>query len=187
MALQVSSSILIVISRVSPLGHMHGSLSQMMQGTGPLFCFPAPVSLSAARGAPWDCRVAGPRSDFRPNGNRHDSTHILRRSSGALSSVSPASVSALVSEPCSFARRLQDIETDTGYDTLRRAPEGALTRVSQTAVYDTGGSATSTTPTAFRGGSVVEGVLAREHQRPGARGGERVVVLEVRVQRVSGV
>ena len=37
------------------------------------------------------------------------------------------------------------------------------------AVYDTGGSATSTTPTAFRGGSVVEGVLAREHQRPGAR------------------
>ena len=45
----------------------------------------------------------------------------------------------------------------------------------------------STTPTAFRGGSVVEGVLAREHQRPGARGGERIVVLEVRVQRVSGV
>ena len=34
----------------------------------------------------------------------------------------------------------------------------------------------STTPTAFRGGSVVEGVLAREHQRPGARGGARVVV-----------
>ena len=54
-------------------------------------------------------------------------------------------------------------------------------------VYDTCGSAMSTTPTAFRGGSVVEGVLAREHQRPGARGGERVVVLEVRVQRVSGV
>ena len=35
------------------------------------------------------------------------------------------------------ARRLQDIESDTGYDTRRRAPEGALTGVSQTAVYDT--------------------------------------------------
>ena len=83
--------------------------------------------------------------------------------------------------------RLQDIESDTGYDTRRRGPDGVRDGVSQTAVYDTGGSATSTTPTAFRGGSVVEGVLAREHQRPGARGGERVVVLEVRVQHVSGV
>ena len=63
----------------------------------------------------------------------------------------------------------------------------ALALLSQTTGYDTGGSAMSTTPTAFRGGSVVEGVLAREHQRPGARGGERIVVLEVRVQRVSGV
>ena len=82
---------------------------------------------------------------------------------------------------------MQDIESDTGFDTRRRVLEGTLARMSQTAVYDTCGSATSTTPTAFRGGSVVEGVLAREHQRPGARGGERVVVLEVRVQRVSGV
>ena len=46
-------------------------------------------------------------------------------------------LSALVSVPCLFARRLQDIESDTGYDTRRRAPEGALARVSQTAVYDT--------------------------------------------------
>ena len=30
------------------------------------------------------------------------------------------------------ARRMQDIESDTGYDTRRRAPEGALARVSQT-------------------------------------------------------
>ena len=82
---------------------------------------------------------------------------------------------------------MQDIESDTGYDTRRRVPNGVFARLSQTTVYDTGRSAMSTTPTAFRGGSVVEGVLAREHQRPGARGGERVVVLEVRVQRVSGV
>ena len=37
-----------------------------------------------------------------------------------------------------LARRLQDIESDTGYDTRRRAPGGVLSRVSQTAVYDTG-------------------------------------------------
>ena len=34
-------------------------------------------------------------------------------------------------------RRLQDIELDAGYDTLRRTSEGALARVSQTAVCDT--------------------------------------------------
>ena len=30
------------------------------------------------------------------------------------------------------ARRLQDIESDTGYDTRRRAPDGTLAIVSQT-------------------------------------------------------
>ena len=35
-------------------------------------------------------------------------------------------------------RRMQDIESDTGYDTRRRVPDGAFARVSQTAVYDTG-------------------------------------------------
>ena len=34
------------------------------------------------------------------------------------------------------ARRMQDIESDTGYDTRRRASDGALARLSQTAVYD---------------------------------------------------
>ena len=42
------------------------------------------------------------------------------------------------SEPLSFARRMQDIEQDTGYDTRRRVPEGVLAGVSQTTVYDTG-------------------------------------------------
>ena len=37
----------------------------------------------------------------------------------------PAGVSARVSVPCLFARRLQDIESDTGYDTLRCTPDGA--------------------------------------------------------------
>ena len=37
----------------------------------------------------------------------------------------------------SNARRMQDRESDTGYDTLRRASDGALAGVSQTAVYDT--------------------------------------------------
>ena len=32
---------------------------------------------------------------------------------------------------------LQDIESDTGYDTLQRTPDGVLARVSQTAVYET--------------------------------------------------
>ena len=37
----------------------------------------------------------------------------------------------------SFARRLQHIESDTGYDTRKCSPDGALARLSQTAVYDT--------------------------------------------------
>ena len=48
-----------------------------------------------------------------------------------------ASLSALVSEPYAFARRMQDIESDTGYDTRRRAPDGVFVSLSQTAVYDT--------------------------------------------------
>ena len=35
------------------------------------------------------------------------------------------------------ARRMQGIESDTGYDTRRRSQEGALARLSQTTVYDT--------------------------------------------------
>ena len=34
-------------------------------------------------------------------------------------------------------RRLRDRESDTGYDTRRRASDGALAGVSQTTVYDT--------------------------------------------------
>ena len=41
------------------------------------------------------------------------------------------------------ARRLQDIESDTGYDTRRRVLDGVFARVSQTTVYDTCGSATA--------------------------------------------
>ena len=55
----------------------------------------------------------------------------------------PPGVSERFSVPCSFARRMQDIESDTGYDTLRRWPDGVLVRVSQTAVYDTCRSATA--------------------------------------------
>ena len=40
-----------------------------------------------------------------------------------------------------FARRMQDIESDTGYDTRRRWPDGALARLSHTAVCDTCGRA----------------------------------------------
>ena len=46
----------------------------------------------------------------------------------------------IVGEHClggSFARRLQDIESDTGYDTRRRVLDGVFAGVSQTAVYDT--------------------------------------------------
>ena len=39
--------------------------------------------------------------------------------------------------------RMQDTESDTGYDTRRRWSDGALARLSQTAVCDTCGSATS--------------------------------------------
>ena len=48
-----------------------------------------------------------------------------------------AGLSEMVSEPCSFARRLQNIESDMGYDTRWRVPDGARDGVSQTAVYDT--------------------------------------------------
>ena len=34
-------------------------------------------------------------------------------------------------------RRLQDIESDTGYDTRRRVLDGVFARLSQTTVYDT--------------------------------------------------
>ena len=54
-----------------------------------------------------------------------------------------ADLSERVSVPCLFARRLQDIESDTGYDTRRHVLEGVFAGVSQTAVYDTGGSATA--------------------------------------------
>ena len=37
---------------------------------------------------------------------------------------------------------MQDIESDTGYDTRRRASDGALAHLSQTTVYDTCGSVT---------------------------------------------
>ena len=41
-------------------------------------------------------------------------------------------LSARVSEPCCFARRMQDIESDMGYDTRRRGLESAIACVSQT-------------------------------------------------------
>ena len=33
---------------------------------------------------------------------------------------------------------MQDIESDTAYDTLRCLPDGAIALMSQTSVYDTG-------------------------------------------------
>ena len=39
--------------------------------------------------------------------------------------------------PTCHATRLQDIESDTGYDTRRCLPDVALARLSQTTVYDT--------------------------------------------------
>ena len=44
----------------------------------------------------------------------------------SLYSRRPAGLSEQFSVPCSFARRLQDIESDTGYDTRRRPPDSAL-------------------------------------------------------------
>ena len=43
----------------------------------------------------------------------------------------------LWNSPPPVPRRLQDIESDTGYDTRRRVLDGVFARVSQTAVYDT--------------------------------------------------
>ena len=37
----------------------------------------------------------------------------------------------------SYTGRMQDTESDTGYDTRRRWSDGALASLSQTAVYDT--------------------------------------------------
>ena len=53
------------------------------------------------------------------NGSRLAAAAIRRRGTGA------------------FARRMEDIESDTGYDTRRRVPDGALARLSHTTVYDT--------------------------------------------------
>ena len=47
-------------------------------------------------------------------------------------------IELLAAAPGARAQRMQDIESDTGYDTRRRAPDGVLARLSQTAVYDTG-------------------------------------------------
>ena len=41
----------------------------------------------------------------------------------SLYSRRPAGLSERFSVPCSFARRMQDIESDTGYDTRRPAPD----------------------------------------------------------------
>ena len=48
------------------------------------------------------------------------------------------------------ALRLQDREFDMGYDTRPGASDGASAGVSQTAVYDTGGSAPSTSQSTSR-------------------------------------
>ena len=53
------------------------------------------------------------------------------------SKTSSPGLSKRFSVSCCFARRMQDIESDTGNDTLMCLPDGVLTRVSQTAVYDT--------------------------------------------------
>ena len=52
--------------------------------------------------------------------------HVAEEKTGPTA----AGVSERFSAPCSFARRMQDIESDTGYDTRRRAPDGALARLS---------------------------------------------------------
>ena len=52
----------------------------------------------------------------------------------SLYSRRPAGLSERFSVPCSFARRMQDVESDT----RPRALGGAFAGVSQTAVYDTG-------------------------------------------------
>ena len=49
-----------------------------------------------------------------------------------------ASLSALVSEPYAFARRLRDTESDTGYDTRWRASDGARADALQAAGVDAG-------------------------------------------------
>ena len=51
----------------------------------------------------------------------------------------------------SCTRRMQNTESDTGYDTRRRWSDGALASVSQTAVYDTCGSASSASPACVGG------------------------------------
>ena len=50
------------------------------------------------------------------------STFVL---AGATVEPTAAGVSARVSVPCAFARRMQDIESDTVYDTRRCSPDGA--------------------------------------------------------------
>ena len=59
--------------------------------------------------------------------------HVAEEKTGPTA----AGVSERFSVPRSFARRLQDIESDTGYDTRRRVLDGVFARVSQTAVCDT--------------------------------------------------
>ena len=84
------------------------------------------------------------RCHSRPSGTSVSAGRAVgaRRASGARSNGSPsAASSAHGTGP--RARRLQDRESDTEYDTRRRAPGGALDGVSQTAVYDTCGSAPS--------------------------------------------
>ena len=85
------------------------------------------------------------RCHSRPSGTSVSAGRAVgaRRASGARSNGSPsAASSAHGTGP--RARRLQDRESDTEYDTRRRAPGGALDGVSQTAVCDTCGSATPT-------------------------------------------
>ena len=94
------------------------------------------------RGGPTPPNTSTPRARVRVHAGRLDATRRRRATpaSGA-SRLTPRhfahSETRRFSVPCSFARRMQDIESDTGYDTRRCAPDGALARLSQTAVYDT--------------------------------------------------
>ena len=76
------------------------------------------------------------RCHSRPSGTSVSAGRAVgaRRASGARSNGSPSTASSAHGTG-PRARRLQDRESDTEYDTRRRAPGGALDGVSQTAVY----------------------------------------------------
>ena len=77
------------------------------------------------------------RSRARRDVGEFNLTNSVSEIPGTIQSVRSIRRASYAHGTCTCSRRMQGIESDTGYDTRRRSPDGVLARLSQTTVYDT--------------------------------------------------